>query len=90
MIQKKERSTFFQMNEGSKSSTKIINDGKRIRLLYWMGAFIRFHITNYCGTTAWLVGNRWFIAVKHEVENLLYRAIDLTVGVDIGIKELVT
>ncbi|NEO58201.1 MAG: transposase [Okeania sp. SIO3B5] len=80
----------FYLEAGSKASPKIKNDGKRIKLpsIGWvrLAEPLPSSATHNCVISR--TADKWFIAIKYELEKPSIKADRPSVGVDIGIKEL--
>jgi putative transposase len=78
------------LEQGSKAVPKIQNDGKRIRLpsIGWVRLAEPLPVTAIHNCVISRQADRWFVAIKYEVELPAVTAERPTVGVDIGIKEL--
>ena len=89
-FKKKGQRDSFYLEQGSKAAPKIQNDGKRIRLpsIGWVRLSEPLPITAVHNCVISRQADRWFIAVKYEVEKPAVSSDRPTVGVDIGIKEL--
>lgn len=89
-FKKKGQRDSFYLEQGSKAAPKIQNDGKRIRLpsIGWVRLSEPLPITAVHNCVISRQADRWFIAVKYEVEKPAVSSNRPTVGVDIGIKEL--
>ncbi len=80
----------FYLEQGTKTKPGINNDGKRVKLpkIGW----VRLHeplpttATHNCVISR--TANKWFIAIKYEIEQPPVPLDRISVGVDIGIKEL--
>ncbi|MEG4633917.1 transposase [Microcoleus sp. AR_TQ3_B6] len=66
------------------------NDGKRVRLpsIRWVRLSEPLPVTAVHNCVISRQADRWFIAVKYEIEKPIVSRDRTTVGVDIGIKEL--
>lgn len=80
----------FYLEQGTKAKPGISNDGKRVKLpkIGW----VRLHeplpiaATHNCVISR--TADKWFIAIKYEIEQPTVALDRPSVGVDIGIKEL--
>ncbi|WP_146029159.1 transposase, partial [Cylindrospermopsis raciborskii] len=75
---------------GTKAVPKIQNDGKRIKLpsIGWVKLAEPLPVTAVHNCVISRQANKWFIAIKYEMEKPTVAVDRPTVGVDIGIKEL--
>lgn len=89
-FKKKGQHDSFYLEQGSKASPKIQNDGKRVRLpsIGWVRLAEPLPVTAVHNCVISRQADRWFIAIKYETEQPTVLADRPTVGVDIGIKEL--
>jgi len=80
----------FYLESGSKAKPKIKNDGKRVKLpsIGWVRLSEPLPITATHNCVISRTADKWFIAIKYEIEKPAVKADRPTVGVDIGIKEL--
>ncbi|MEM6752626.1 MAG: RNA-guided endonuclease TnpB family protein [Cyanobacteria bacterium P01_C01_bin.38] len=80
----------FYLESGSKAKPMIKNDGKRVKLpsIGWvrLTEALPVRATHNCVISR--TADKWFIAIKYEVEKPNIEADRPSVGVDIGIKEL--
>ncbi|WP_017306711.1 RNA-guided endonuclease InsQ/TnpB family protein [Spirulina subsalsa] len=89
-FKKKGQRDSFYLESGTKASPKIQNDGKRVKLpsIGWVRLAEPLPVTAVHNCVISRQADRWFIAIKYEIEKP-HVAIDRpSVGVDIGIKEL--
>jgi len=90
-FKKKERShDSFYLEQGTKAKPGIRNDGKRVKLpkIGWVRLTEALPVTSVHNCVISRTGDRWFIAIKYEIEKPVVATNRPTVGVDIGIKEL--
>jgi putative transposase len=89
-FKKKGQRDSFYLEQGTKASPKIQNDGKRVRLpsIGWVRLSEPLPVTAVHNCVISRQADRWFIAVKYEIEKPIVSIDRTTVGVDIGIKEL--
>jgi putative transposase len=89
-FKKKGQRDSFYVEQGTKASPKIQNDGKRVRLpsIGWVRLSEPLPVTAVHNCVISRQADRWFIAVKYEIEKPIVSSDRTTVGVDIGIKEL--
>lgn len=89
-FKKKGQRDSFYLESGSKAKPKIKNDGKRVKLpsIGWVRLAEPLPVTATHNCVISRTADKWFIAIKYEVENKNVNADRPTVGVDIGIKEL--
>lgn len=80
----------FYLEQGTKASPAISNDGKRVKLpkIGWVRLAEPLPITSVHNCVISRTANKWFIAIKYEIEKPTIKADRPIVGVDIGIKEL--
>ncbi len=80
----------FYLESGSKAKPKINNDGKKVKLpsIGWVRLAEPLPVTATHNCVISRTAEKWFIAIKYEVEKPIVKADRSTVGVDIGIKEL--
>lgn len=80
----------FYLEQGTKAKPGISNDGKRVKLpkIGWVRLSEPLPVTAVHNCVISRQSDRWFIAVKYEVEKPTVSSDRPTVGVDIGIKEL--
>ncbi len=89
-FKKKGQKDSFYLESGTKAKPMIKNDGKRIKLpsIGWVRLAEPLPITSVHNCVISRQADRWFLAVKYEVEKPNITSDRPTVGVDIGIKEL--
>ena len=89
-FKKKGQRDSFYLESETKAKPLIKNDGKRIKLpsIGWVRLAEPLPVTAIHNCVISRQADRWFIAIKHEVERPVLVAPRPTVGVDIGIKEL--
>jgi putative transposase len=89
-FKKKGQRDSFYLEQGTKASPKIQNDGKRVRLpsIGWVRLSEPLPVTAVHNCVISRQADRWFIAVKYEIEKPIVSSDRTTVGVDIGIKQL--
>jgi putative transposase len=89
-FKKKGQRDSFYLESGTKAVPKIQNDRKRIKLpsIGWVRLAEPLPITAVHNCVISRQADRWFIAIKYEIEKPLIADNRPTVGVDIGIKEL--
>ncbi len=89
-FKKKGKHDSFYLESGSKAKPMIKIDGKRVKLpsISWvrLTETLPVKATHNCVISR--TADKWFIAIKYEVEKPSIEADRLSVGVDIGIKEL--
>ena len=89
-FKKKGKQDSFYLESGSKAKPMIKNDGKRVKLpsIGWvrLTEALPVRATHNCVISR--TADKWFIAIKYEVEKPNIEADRPSVGVDIGIKEL--
>lgn len=80
----------FYLEQGTKANPSIKNDGYRIKLpkIGWVRLAEPLPITSIHNCVISRTANKWFIAIKYELEKPNVEENRPTVGVDIGIKEL--
>ena len=80
----------FYLESGSKTKPKIKNDGRKVKLpsIGWVRLAEPLPVTATHNCVISRTADKWFIAIKYEVEKPMVKADRPTVGVDIGIKEL--
>ena len=89
-FKKKGQRDSFYLESGTKVKPMIKNDGKRIKLpsIGWVRLAEPLPISAVHNCVISRQADRWFIAVKYEVEQPWIASDRPTIGVDIGIKEL--
>ncbi|MBA4457711.1 transposase, partial [Cylindrospermopsis raciborskii CS-506_B] len=89
-FKKKGQRDSFYLESGTKAVPKIQNDGKRIKLpsIGWVKLAEPLPVTAVHNCVISRQANKWFIAIKYEIEKPTVAVDRPTVGVDIGIKEL--
>ncbi len=89
-FKKKGQRDSFYLESGSKASPKIKNDGKRVKLpsIGWVRLAEPLPVSATHNCVISRIADKWFIAIKHEIEKPSFEVDRPTVGVDIGIKEL--
>ncbi|MBE9217217.1 transposase, partial [Plectonema cf. radiosum LEGE 06105] len=89
-FKKKGQRDSFYLESGNKAEPKIKNDGKRIKLpsIGWVCLAEPLPVTATHNCVVSRTANKWFIAIKYEIEKPSVVIDRPTVGVDIGIKEL--
>ncbi len=89
-FKKKGQRDSFYLESGTKAEPKIKNDGKRIKLpsIGWVRLSEPLPITATHNCVISRQADKWFIAIKYEVEKPTVSSDRQTIGVDIGIKEL--
>ncbi|NET46182.1 RNA-guided endonuclease TnpB family protein [Okeania sp. SIO2B3] len=89
-FKKKGQRDSFYLESGSKAAPKIKNDGQRIKLpsIGWVRLAEPLPVTATHNCVISRTADKWFIAIKYEVEKPSIEGQRPTVGVDIGIKEL--
>ena len=89
-FKKKGKHDSFYLESGSKAKPTIKNDGKRVKLpsIGWVRLTeeLPFKATHNCVISR--TANKWFIAIKYEIEKPIIQVDRPSIGVDIGIKEL--
>ncbi|WP_414622908.1 RNA-guided endonuclease InsQ/TnpB family protein [Calothrix sp. CCY 0018] len=89
-FKKKGKHDSFYLESGSKAKPMIQNDGKRVKLpsIGWvrLTEALPVRATHNCVISR--TADKWFIAIKYEVEKPSIEADRPSIGVDIGIKEL--
>jgi len=80
----------FYLEQGTIAKPGISNDGKRVKLpkIGWVRLAEPLPVTATHNCVISRTADKWFIAIKCEVEKPVVEANRPTVGVDIGIKEL--
>ncbi len=80
----------FYLESGTKAKPKIKNDGKRIKLpsIGWVKISEPLPVTAVHNCVISRQADKWFLAIKYEVDKPPVAEDRPTVGVDIGIKEL--
>ena len=89
-FQKKGQYDSFYLESGTKAKPLIKNDGKRVKLptIGWVRLAEPLPVTAIHNCVISRQADRWFIAIKYEIEQPAVDVERPTVGVDIGIKEL--
>jgi putative transposase len=89
-FKKKGQRDSFYLESGTKAKPAIKNDGKRVKLptIGWVRLAEPLPITATHNCVISRQANRWFIAIKYEIEKPTISVDRPSVGVDIGIKEL--
>lgn len=89
-FKKKGQRDSFYLEQGTKAVPKIQNDGKRVKLpsIGWVRLSEPLPVTAVHNCVISRQADRWFIAIKYEIELTTVASERPTVGVDIGIKEL--
>lgn len=89
-FKKKGQKDSFYLESGTKAKPGINNDGKRVKLpsLGWVKLAEPLPLTAVHNCVISRTANRWFIAIKYEVELPEVTTSRPVVGVDVGIKEL--
>jgi putative transposase len=87
-FKKKGQRDSFYVEQRTKASPKIQNDGKRVRLpsIGWVRLSEPLPVTAVHNCVISRQADRWFIAVNYEIEKPIVSSDRTTVGVDIGIK----
>jgi putative transposase len=80
----------FYLEQGTKAKPGISNDGKRVKLpkIGWVRLHEPLPITATHNCVISRTADKWFIAIKYEIEQPTVALDRPSVGVDIGIKEL--
>ena len=80
----------FYLEQGTKAKPGISNDGKRVKLpkIGWVRLYEPLPITATHNCVISRTADKWFIAIKYEIEQPLVPLNRPSIGVDIGIKEL--
>lgn len=80
----------FYLEQGTKAKPGINNDGKRVKLpkIGWVRLAEPLPVTAVHNCVISRTADKWFIAVKHEIEKPTVASERPIVGVDIGIKSL--
>lgn len=80
----------FYLENGTKAKPQIVNDGKRVKLpkIGWVRLHEPLPITATHNCVISRTADKWFIAIKYEIEQPSVLLDRPSVGVDIGIKEL--
>lgn len=80
----------FYLEDGIKVKPMIRNDGKRIKLprIGWVRLHEPLPVTKTHNCVISRTADKWFIAIKYEIEQPSVPLDRLPIGVDIGIKEL--
>ncbi|WP_445250381.1 RNA-guided endonuclease InsQ/TnpB family protein [Microcoleus sp. OTE_8_concoct_300] len=89
-FKKKGQHDSFYLEAGTKAQPKIQNDGKRVRLpsIGWVRLAEPLPVTAVHNCVISRQADRWFIAIKQEVQKPTVADNRPITGVDIGIKEL--
>ncbi len=89
-FKKKGQHDSFYLESGSKAKPKIINDGRRIKLptIGWVKLSEPLPVTAIHNCVISRQADKWYIAIKYEIELPTVAESRSKVGVDIGIKEL--
>ncbi|WP_242044988.1 RNA-guided endonuclease InsQ/TnpB family protein [Anabaena azotica] len=89
-FKKKGQRDSFYLEAGTKAKPMIKNDGKRVKLpsIGWVKLAEPLPVTAIHNCVISRQANRWFIAIKYEIEKPSVESDRPIVGVDIGIKEL--
>jgi len=89
-FKKKGQRDSFYLESGTKAKPLIKNDGKRVKLpsMGWVRLAEPLPVTAIHNCVISRQADRWFIAIKYEIEHPTVDDERPTVGVDIGIKEL--
>jgi putative transposase len=89
-FKKKGQRDSFYLESGTKAKPLIKNDGKRVKLpsMGWVRLAEPLPVTKIHNCVISRQADRWFIAIKYEIEHPTVDNERPTVGVDIGIKEL--
>ncbi|MDH6099832.1 transposase [Anabaenopsis sp. FSS-46] len=89
-FKKKGQRDSFYLESGTKAKPGIQNDGKRVKLpsIGWVRLAEPLPVTAIHNCVISRQANRWFLAIKYEIEKPTVNAKRPSVGVDIGIKEL--
>ncbi|WP_242055184.1 MULTISPECIES: RNA-guided endonuclease InsQ/TnpB family protein [Nostocales] len=89
-FKKKGQRDSFYLESGTKAKPQIKNDGKRIKLptIGWVRLSEPLPITATHNCVISRQADRWFIAIKYEIEKPTVSIDRPTIGVDIGINEL--
>ncbi|WP_242046237.1 MULTISPECIES: RNA-guided endonuclease InsQ/TnpB family protein [Calothrix] len=90
LFKKKGQRDSFYLESGTKAKPMIKNDGKRVKLpsIGWVKLAEPLPCTLIHNCVISRQANRWFIAIKYEIDKPSVAANRPIVGVDIGIKEL--
>ncbi len=80
----------FYLEQGTKAKPGIGNDGKRVKLpkIGWVRLYEPLPITATHNCVISRTADKWFIAIKYEIEQPPVPLNRPSIGVDIGIKEL--
>ena len=80
----------FYLEQGTKAKPGISNDGKRVKLpkIGWVRLYEPLPITSTHNCVISRTADKWFIAIKYEIEQPSIPLNRPSIGVDIGIKEL--
>ncbi|MHC5777226.1 RNA-guided endonuclease InsQ/TnpB family protein [Nostoc sp.] len=89
-FKKKGQRDSFYLESGTKAKPAIKNDELRVKLptIGWVRLAEPLPVTAIHNCVISRQADRWFIAIKYEIEQPIVNAERPTVGVDIGIKEL--
>lgn len=89
-FKKKGQRDSFYLESGTKEKPAIKNDGKRVKLpsIGWVRLAEPLPVTAIHNCVISRQADRWFIAIKYEIEQPTVSSNRPSVGVDIGIKEL--
>ncbi|BAY66659.1 ISSoc7, transposase (plasmid) [Calothrix brevissima NIES-22] len=89
-FKKKGQRDSFYLEAGTKAKPLIKNDGKRVKLpsIGWVRLAEPLPVTAIHNCVISRQADRWFIAIKYEMEQPTLNVKRPTVGVDIGVKEL--
>ena len=89
-FKKKGKHDSFYLESGSKAKPLIRSDGKRVKLpsIGWVRLTEELPVRATHNCVISRTADKWFIAIKYEVEKPSIEADRPSVGVDIGIKEL--
>ncbi|MCJ8279020.1 MAG: transposase, partial [Rivularia sp. ALOHA_DT_140] len=89
-FKKKGKHDSFYLESGSKAKPMIKSDGKRVKLpsIGWVRLTEELPVMATHNCVISRTADKWFIAIKYEVEKPVVGANRPSVGVDIGIKEL--
>lgn len=80
----------FYLEQGTKAKPSISNDGKRVKLpkIGWVRLYEPLPITATHNCVISRAADKWFIAIKYEIQQPPIPSNRPSIGVDIGIKEL--
>jgi putative transposase len=89
-FKKKGQRDSFYLESGTKAKPGIKSDGNRIKLpnIGWVRLAEPLPVAAIHNCVISRQANRWFVAIKYEIEKPIVNAKRPSVGVDIGIKEL--